>query len=48
MDGCQEVALVFQRVYAPQELGLPTLATLGNPGIVPSGHHVSSQSLAVV
>jgi hypothetical protein len=48
MDRGQEVALILQRVKAPQQLQLPTLPALGDSGIVPSGHHVSPQALAVV
>lgn len=48
MDGCQEVALVLQRVCAPQELVSPALTAAGDAGIVPCRHRVSPQALAVL
>ena len=48
MNGCQEVALILQRIYTPQQLELPADGAAPIAGVMPCGHHVGSQALAVL
>ncbi len=47
MNGCQEVALILQGIHTPQQLELPAVGAALNAGVMPCGHHVRSQALAV-
>ena len=48
LNGCQEVALVFKGISAPEKLQLPSAGTVANSGVVPCGHSISSHTFAVL
>ena len=48
MNGCQEVALILQGIHTPQQLELSAVSAALDARVMPCGHQVSSQALAML